>query len=262
MDLVRVERTDRLARLIIDYPQRRNAMSRAMWRAIPPLLQQVADDGVVSALVLCSGTPGCFCAGADISEFAGNYRSPESAREVNDEIQQAIGAIAQCEFPTLALIDGACVGGGLALALACDFRLASEDAAFALTPARLGLSYHPDDIRRLVQACGAGNASELLFGAERWGAGRALQAGLVNTAWPSGDFDSAAQKLINSICSNSTAANRVLKHSIRSIQSNDPEAIRLAVDAFDRLFSSTDFIAGRDAFLNKTTVSFPSNQQD
>lgn len=261
MNAISLEHDGAGARLIIDNPRRRNALSRAMWRAIEQLCQQVTERNEAAVLILASSTPGCFAAGADIAEFEDNYASAETTREVNAEIHRAIDALESCPMPTVALIDGPCVGGGLALALAADFRVASTNARFALTPSRLGLSYHPDDVRRLLSACGKANASEMLFGSQAWAAERALSAGLVNQLTSAESFQSDSAKLIDAICQNSRAANRVLKQTIGSVDANDALAIQNSEAAFDALFLADDFIAGRDAFLNKATVNFPSNKQ-
>lgn len=261
MNAITLEHDGAVARLIIDNPRRRNALSRAMWRAIEQSCQRVAEADEAAVLVLVSSTPGCFAAGADIAEFKDNYASIETTREVNAEIHRAIDAFEACPMPTVALIDGPCVGGGLALALAADFRMASTNARFALTPSRLGLSFHPDDVKRLLSACGKANASELLFGAQPWAAERGLSAGLVNQLLPAETFQADSHQLIDAICANSRAANRVLKQTISSVDSNDASAIQVSAAAFDALFAGEDFIAGRDAFLNKTTVNFPSNKR-
>jgi len=261
MNAISLERDGAVARLIIDNPRRRNAISRAMWRTIEQLCQQVTKQDDAAVLVLASSTPGCFAAGADIAEFEDNYASAETTREVNAEIHRAIDALETCPMPTIALIDGPCVGGGLALALGADFRVASTNARFALTPSRLGLSFHPDDVRRLMSACGKANASELLFSSQAWAAERARSAGLVNQLLSTDSFDAQSSELISAICANSHAANRVLKQTINSVSANDATAIQAAEAAFDSLFAGDDFIAGRDAFLNKTTVKFPSNKQ-
>jgi len=260
MNEIAVEHQGNITSLIINKPQRRNAISRAMWRTIEAACRHATTQNEAAVLVLTSSTPGCFAAGADITEFKDNYASAQTAREANDEIHRAIDALQACPMPTLALIDGPCVGGGLALALGADFRIASTNARFALTPSRLGLSFHPDDVKRLLSACGKGNACEMLFGAQSWSADRALQAGLINQVLPAESFQHESSQLIESISQNSRSANQVLKQTINSVADHDAPAIAAAEAAFDALFLSHDFIAGRDAFLNKTTVQFPSNK--
>lgn len=260
MELLRLQQSGPLSRLLIDHPQRRNAFSRAMWRALPGLLQQALAGAQTRVVVLQGARSGLFAAGADISEFEQTCADAAEAARAAREIQEAVDALEACPLPVVALIDGPCVGGGLALAVACDIRLASERARFALTPARLGLSYHPDDLRRLVRACGLAAASELLFSAQLWPAARALQAGLVNQVLPSDAFEAAAEELLQAIAANSLSANRAIKQGLRAVAAPDPQATARAAQDFLSLFGSPDFIEGRDAFLQKRPAAFPSHQ--
>ncbi len=247
------------ASLSIHHPTKRNALSRSMWREIPEKITRATAQPGIRALVLQSSTPSVFAAGADISEFESTYANASEAARANDDIHAAIDAMANCPIPTIALIDGPCVGGGMALALGCDIRLASERARFAITPARLGLSYHPDDITRLVRACGQALASELLFGAQIWSAERGLAAGLVNQLHASDQFADASQSLIDAICANSLQANQALKRGIAAVLAPSPASVQAATEEFSALFSSADFAEGRDAFLQKRPARFPSH---
>lgn len=261
MTLLRLHTAGPVARLVIDHPQRRNAFTRAMWRALPGLVQQALSDAATRVLVLQASQPGVFAAGADISEFEATYRDADEAARASREINQAVHALEACPLPVVALIDGPCVGGGVALAVACDIRLASNRARFAVTPAKLGLSYHPDDLRRLVRACGLAAASELLFGGQLWTADRALRAGLVNQVLPQGEpFEAAAQALLQAIGANSVDATRAIKQGLRAVTALDPPALDAAAQAFVKLFQGRDFAEGRDAFLAKRAACFPSHQ--
>lgn len=245
--------------LSIHNPAKRNALSRAMWRELPEKIALATTQPGIRMLVLRSSTPGVFAAGADISEFEATYANTSEAAKANNEIHAAIDAMANCSLPTVVLIDGPCVGGGMALALGCDIRLASDRARFAITPAKLGLSYHPDDIIRLVRACGQALASELLFGAQIWSAERGLAAGLVNQLYPGNAFADASQLLIAAICTNSLDANRALKRGIAAALAPSPKAVQAASEEFSALFSSPDFVEGSDAFLQKRPARFPSH---
>jgi len=261
MDLLRLHIAGPVARILIDHPQRRNAFTRAMWRAVPGLVVRALADPGVRVIALQGAQPGAFAAGADISEFAQTYGDPQEAVRANEEIQAAADALDASPLPVLALIEGACVGGGVALAVACDFRLASEQARFAVTPAKLGLSYHPNDLRRLVRACGLGAASELLFGGQVWDAQRALQAGMVNQVLPAADFAAATDSLLQAIAANSVDANRAMKRGLRAVADNDAAAIAQSAQDFQQLFAAPDFIEGRDAFLQKRAAVFPSHRK-
>jgi enoyl-CoA hydratase/carnithine racemase len=249
-----------IARILIDHPQRRNAFTRAMWRALPSLVRQALASPATRVLVLQGAQPGLFAAGADISEFEQTYADAAEAARAAREIQEAVDALEACALPVVALIDGPCVGGGVALAVACDVRLASERARFAITPARLGLSYHPDDLRRLVRACGFAAASELLYGGQPWDAPRALQAGLVSQILPQQEFGTAADALLQAMAANSLTATQAIKRGLRAVDARDPLATAAAAQEFLALFSSPDFIEGRNAFLQKRPAAFPSHQ--
>lgn len=259
--MLRLHTTDAIARILIDHPQRRNALTRAMWRALPSLVQQAIANPQVRVISLQGAQRGMFAAGADISEFEHTYADPAEAKRANDEIQAAGEALAACPLPVVALVDGACVGGGVGLALACDFRLASDHARFAITPSKLGLSYHPTDLTRLVRACGLGVASELLYGGQIWDASRALQAGLVNQVVPDEQFISRTDALLQAIAANSLTANEAIKRGLQAVVSHDADAFVRAAQEFQALFISPDFLEGRDAFLQKRHAEFPSHRK-
>jgi enoyl-CoA hydratase/carnithine racemase len=260
MNPLRLQADGPVTRLLIDHPQRRNAFTRQMWRDLPALVRRASANAGCRVLVLQSATPGMFAAGADISEFEATYATPEESHRASQEIEAAGAALADCPLPVLALIDGSCVGGGLALALACDMRLTSNRSRFGITAARLGLSYPVSDIARLVQACGLAAASELLYGTQLWSAQRALQTGLVNQVHETEALDAAAGELLQSLCASSVDATRALKRALLAVASADAAALAQARQTFVQMFARPDFIEGRDAFLQKRPALFPSHQ--
>ncbi|MGQ4417433.1 enoyl-CoA hydratase/isomerase family protein [Streptomyces sp. SAS_269] len=188
--------TDSVATVVIRHPAKRNAMTAGMWRALPPLLAELAGDPGVRALVL-TGEGGTFCAGADISTLQG---SPLEAQGLAVAAEEALAAF---PGPTLAAIRGHCVGGGAQLAAACDLRLAEEGALFGVTPARLGIVYPSSSTRRLVSLVGPATAKYLLFTAELIDAGRALRTGLVDEVLPEGELDKRVTELTRVLASRS-----------------------------------------------------------
>ncbi|MEU9283513.1 enoyl-CoA hydratase-related protein [Streptomyces sp. NPDC048275] len=172
---------DGVATVVIHHPAKRNAMTADMWRALPPLLDGLAADPAVRALVL-TGEGGTFCAGADISTLRG---SPEEAQSLAVLAEEALAAFPK---PTLAAIRGYCVGGGSQLAAACDLRFAQEESLFGVTPAKLGIVYPASSTRRLVSLVGPGAAKYLLFSGELIDAERALRTGLVDEVLPEGEL--------------------------------------------------------------------------
>lgn len=171
--------TDAVATVVVHHPAKRNAMTAAMWRALPPLLDTLAADTRVRALVL-TGEGGTFCAGADISTLR---RGPEEAQELAVRAEEALAAFPK---PTLAAVRGHCVGGGAQLAAACDLRFAEEGALFGVTPAKLGIVYPASATRRLVALVGPAAAKYLLFSGELIDTERALRTGLVDEVLPEG----------------------------------------------------------------------------
>jgi enoyl-CoA hydratase/carnithine racemase len=173
--------TDSVATVVVHHPAKRNAMTAAMWRALPPLLDTLATDPGVRALVL-TGAGGTFCAGADISTLR---RSPEEAQGLAVRAEEALAAFPK---PTLAAIRGHCVGGGSQLAAACDLRFAEEGSLFGVTPAKLGIVYPASSTRRLVSLVGPAAAKHLLFSGELIDTERALRTGLVDEVLPEGEL--------------------------------------------------------------------------
>ncbi|WP_416977280.1 enoyl-CoA hydratase/isomerase family protein [Streptomyces sp. T028] len=174
--------TDGVATVVLHHPAKRNAMTAAMWAALPPLLEALAADPEVRALVL-TGAGGTFCAGADISTLQG---SPDEAQELAVRAEDALAAFPK---PTLAAVKGYCVGGGAQLAAACDLRFAEEGALFGVTPAKLGIVYPSSATRRLVALVGPATAKYLLFSGELIDTERALRTGLVDEVLPADELD-------------------------------------------------------------------------
>ncbi|CAM5295280.1 enoyl-CoA hydratase/isomerase family protein [Streptomyces narbonensis] len=174
--------TDGIATVVIANPAKRNAMSAAMWRALPGVLDRLAADRAVRALVL-TGEGDTFCAGAGISTL----------REPGDEQQslavRAEEALAAFPKPTLAAVRGFCVGGGSQLAAACDLRFAEEGARFGITPSKLGIVYPSSSTRRLTALVGPSTAKYLLFSGELMDTERALRTGFVDEVHPAGELD-------------------------------------------------------------------------
>ncbi|MFC8780375.1 enoyl-CoA hydratase/isomerase family protein [Streptomyces nigra] len=187
---------DAVATVVVHHPAKRNAMTAAMWRALPPLLDSLAADPAVRALVL-TGEGGTFCAGADISTL---QVSPREAQELAVAAEEALAAFPK---PTLAAIRGHCVGGGSQLAAACDLRFAQEGALFGVTPAKLGIVYPASSTRRLVSLVGPATAKYLLFSGELIDADRALRTGLVDEVLPGGELDARVAEFTRTLVSRS-----------------------------------------------------------
>lgn len=252
---VYLEHEGAVAHLVLNAPKKRNALSEAMWRAIPDLLTEARETDAVRLLVV-RGEGGAFAAGADISEFAAVYATPERAAEYSKAIATALDDLAAFTKPTLAAIDGACVGGGCAIALACDLRFAADGSKFGITPAKMGLAYPLNDTRRLISAVGASAAKDILFTGRLMQAEEALQIGLIDRLVERGTLDDAVEDFARQVTATSPRTARVTKDIIARIvagQDEDDDATRqLFLDAF----ASDDFSEGYNAFLEKRAPRF------
>lgn len=249
-DDLRLECDGPVARLLIDRADRRNAMSRAMWAALPGLVQQAMADPAVRVLVLQSATPGLFSAGADIGEMVANREDGSWLAANQDAINRAQAELTRAAKPTVAFIDGDCIGGGCGLALACDIRVASSKARFGVTPARLGLVYPLHDTKLLIDLVGPGQAKRLMFTAGLIDAAEALRIGLVE------QMADSAHELAATIARNSGHSHREIKGFVRRVLdgqvSEDADTLRIFAEAF----AGPDFLEGTGAFLDKRTAKF------
>jgi enoyl-CoA hydratase len=253
---IRFERVGHLARLTLANPARRNAMSYAMWRAIPDLVARAEEDEDVRAIVL-QGEGETFCAGADISEFGDNRSDQAGAQAYEDAVKAANHALLNAAKPTIALIRGVCYGGGVGLALACDLRLARDDARFRVPAARLGLGYAFANLELVVARIGFAATADLLFSARVFDANEAERDGIVRRVYAAGDFDRATGEYLQQIAGNApltlVAAKKALVELMRQDGEQDLQAV---TDAVARCFASQDYIEGRKAFAERREPEF------
>jgi enoyl-CoA hydratase/carnithine racemase len=243
------------ARLRLDRPAKRNAMSRAMWGAFPGLCAEIAAASEVLVVIL-DGAGGHFCAGADIGEFETVYRDEAATRDYSDAIQEALKALVALDRPVIAALRGNVIGAGLALALCCDLRFCADDAYLAIPPAKLGILYGFVETRRLLEAVGPGRAKDLLFSGRRIACAEALAIGLIDRVLP-------AEKLEESVLTYADELTRLSQFSIRGAK-RAVDAIAGGLDrespAFRALIgraaAGEDFAEGRSAFLAGRTPNF------
>ena len=243
-----------LARIGIRRPDKRNALATRHWAAIEAALDAVAASS--AQVLVLAGVPGAFSAGADIDELGQLLASPEAFAANNAQVQRTQLKLQRLPQTTLAVIDGACVGGGLGLALACDLRLASSRSRFAITPAKLGLVYSADDSRRLVQAVGMARARELLLTGRLLDAATAAAWGLVHQLAGDDGLDALEQAHLVALLATSGQARRGIKTVLGHLGGDPAISLAQADAAFNGAFASTDFAEGAQAFLHKRPPSF------
>ena len=182
---------DGVAVLVLDRPHKRNALTLAMWRALPGVLALIAEEPGVRAL-LVTGAGGTFSAGADISELSEVYADPRRADAYHAQNVFAEEALAAFPHPSIAVVHGSCVGGGCQLAVACDLRFGSHSARLGITPAKLGVVYPAVPTVRLARLVGPGRAKYLLFSGELVTAARAAELGLLDEVVADAELDARA----------------------------------------------------------------------
>jgi enoyl-CoA hydratase len=243
--------------LVLRNPARLNAVRLEMWEAIPPAVAALAADPGVRVVGVRGEGERAFGSGADISEFADRRRDARSAAAYEQTTAEAFAALAGCEKPVVAMIHGACIGGGLALAAAADLRLAADDARFALPAARLGLGYHASGVERLVGLVGPAAAAEMFFTAREYTAAEALRLGLVNQVVPKADLADFAARYLSTIAANAPLTLRAAKRAIAECQLDPAERDAAAVARLIAVcFESADYAEGVQAFLKKRRPVF------
>lgn len=254
---VRAEIKGPVGYLILDRPERKNALSFDMWKEVTRLINGFGANRALRVVVLRGARDLPFCSGADISEFETVRANAEGARAYEDANVVAFDAIAACPLPTIAMIRSFCMGGGMGLAAACDLRVAAESAEFAIPPGKLGLAYPPSAIRYIVAAIGASNAKDLLYSARRVKAVEAEKLGLINRLVAEDALESEVEKLATAIAENAPLSLKAGKLAINYAAGYEFAADMKAVNAAaERCFDSADYREGRRAFLEKRKAQF------
>lgn len=255
-NLILLQRHDNhSATLWINRPDKRNALTVAMWAALPERVAEAVADPEIKLLFL-RGAGRVFAAGADIAEMPEVYATAEAALQNDEKIQGAMKALEDCPKPVIALIEGPCVGGGCGLALACDLRIGAEDSRYGVTPAKLGLVYGAGDTRRLIQAVGLSKAKDILFTGRLLDSAEALSCGLIDRRVKREDLEAVAADYASKISAASVYSIRAQKQILAMLRGgcDDAEASRAL---FGASFTGEDFKEGFAAFMEKRPAQFP-----
>jgi enoyl-CoA hydratase/carnithine racemase len=248
---------DGVAWITFRNPERLNALRLEMWEAVPQAVAAISADPEVRVVVMRGAGDEAFASGADISEFSTVRGDAGSAAGYEASTAGAFDALMGLEMPLIAMIHGACVGGGLALAACADIRIAADDVRLALPAARLGLGYHMSGVERLVQLVGPGAASEIFFAALVYEAEEALRMGLVQRVLPKKDLEGFTQAYAAAMARNAPltvrAAKRAIRESLRDASARDRDAVQRLIAA---CFASADYAEGVRAFLEKRRPRF------
>jgi enoyl-CoA hydratase/carnithine racemase len=254
-DLVCSVAEDGIGRLILNRPEKRNAISRAMWREIAEAVARLDADAAVRVILLQGKGPH-FAAGADIAEFDEVYGTRENAADYAAHLARAMDALIACKTPSIAVIRGVCVGGGVALSICCDLRFAGAGARFAITPARLGIAYCFEDTRRLVDRVGESAARDLLLSGRLVAADEALRMRLIDFLCPDRTLDAEVLEYARTLAGNSPATIAVARDFIARAAAGQRIEDDATRTAYLDILEGPDFQEGKAAFKEKRKPRF------
>jgi enoyl-CoA hydratase/carnithine racemase len=241
--------------LIFNNPARRNAVSLGMWEAIPRVLEDFGADPQIRVVVLAGAGDKAFVSGADISQFESQRSTPEAVQRYEEIGDAAQSKLQNFDKPTIAMIRGYCLGGGVNIAAECDLRIAADDARFSIPAARMGLGYRASSMKNLVDVVGAAYAREIMITARQFNATEAREMGLVNRVVPAAELEKFTLEYCQTIAANAPLTMRAAKRIIREVVKSDFDAA-LCKAWVKECFDSADYKEGRKAFVEKRKPVF------
>lgn len=253
---LRSDLRDGVLHIAIDNQARLNAFTAAMWNELPMLIRAAEANDSVRVIVLKGAGEKAFSAGADISEFESN-RTAASASAYDHSNNVAFETLAKSSKPTIAMVNGFCLGGGLEVALCCDLRVASSVSQFSVPAAKLGIGYNPRWMRPMLGVVSAARAKELLFTGRRFSASEAAGMGLVNQVVQPHELEAKTTALAAEIAGNAPLSILAAKRCVDAIAENPGISDLAHLDALvDACFASADYVEGRRAFMEKRKPTF------
>ncbi|MBT8488470.1 MAG: enoyl-CoA hydratase/isomerase family protein [Gemmatimonadetes bacterium] len=244
-----------IATVRLDRPARHNVLDGDGWRRLGEVFDEISENDDVRAVAV-RGTGGrAFSAGSDIAAFEEQRSEPEDVRSYSGAIGHALNAIQGCRHPTVAIVEGLCVGGGLEIAACCDLRVCGESSRFGAPINRLGLTMSYDELEPLVRLLGPGTVLEILLSGELVDAKRALSVGLVNRVMPDGAVVEHGYGLVARIAAGAPLVNRWHKKFVRRLLDRRPIEAEEREEVHEA-FETADYREGREAFLDKRKPDF------
>src|SRR5262249_28077158 len=242
---------------IFNNPERHNAVSLDMWEAASRMLDDFAKDPEVRVLVVTGAGGKAFISGADISKFEKERSSEEAVARYNVIVDKATSAFDDFPEPTIAMIRGYCIGGGMGLALCCDMRIATPESKFGVPAAKLGLGYGYAGIKRLVDVVGPSFAKEIFYTARQFDAEEARAMGLVNRVVPAAELEAYVQNYADTISQNAPLTVNSVKYIVgEAVKEDSKRNIARCAELVKQCFASNDYAEGRKAFMEKRKPVF------
>ena len=258
-DSILLSRDNNIATITLNKPERMNALDRGMWERIGALMGELGKDESLRCVVLrgatMEGKPRAFAAGADIAEFKTERANVAQATVYGNLVHHSMQAVRECPHPTVALIEGACIGGGLEVAAMCDIRICGESSRFGIPIKKLGLTMAYGELMGLLAVAGPSAALEILLEGRVFGAAEALAKGLVTRVVPDDQVEAEAMKSARNIAEGAPLVARWHKKFIRKLAFEAQLSKEEWAEGF-ACFDTADFREGSAAFVAKRTPKF------
>ena len=238
-------------------PERHNAVSLEMWEAAEGFLEDFKNDGNIRVVVVSGAGGKAFVSGADISKFEKERSTQEGVDRYNTAVDSAYNAFYRFPKPTIAMIRGYCVGGGVGLALCCDMRICTEGSKFAVPAAKLGLGYRYDGLKKLVDVVGPSFAKEIFFTARQFTAAEAQTMGLVNRVVADAELEKYVNDYAATIAGNAPLTVDSIKFIVGQVVTEESKRdLKKCEEMVQACFTSKDYTEGRKAFMEKRKPQF------
>ena len=243
--------------LTFNNPERHNAVSLEMWEAASGFLEDFKKDNNIRVVVVTGAGGKAFISGADISKFEKERSTQEGVDRYNAAVDHANNAFYTFPKPTIAMIRGYCIGGGVGLALCCDMRICTDGSKFAVPAAKLGLGYRYDGLKKLVDLVGPSFAKEIFFTARQFTAAEAQVMGLVNRVLPDAELESYVKDYAETIAANAPLTVDSVKYIVgQAVADESKRNLKKCDELVQTCFASNDYKEGRKAFMEKRKPAF------
>src|SRR3954469_18445213 len=256
-DKMLARKDGRVGTMIFNNPERHNAVSLEMWQSAAKILDDFSKDDEIRVVVLTGAGGKSFVSGADISKFEDERATRDAVERYHAMTEKVYSGLAAFPKPTVAMIQGYCIGGGLNLAICCDLRFCSEGSRFGLPAAKLGLGYGYPGLKRFIDTIGPANTKDIFFSARQFGAAEALALGIVNRVLPDAELASFVETYARGVAANAPLTVQAVKQiSLEVLKPESERDLKRAADLVARCFASGDYVEGRRAFLEKRPPAF------
>lgn len=256
-DKIQSEVEGPVGRIIFNNPAKHNAVSLDMWEAVEGYLSEFKDNDDIRVVVITGVGGRAFVSGADISKFENERASEEAIKNYNKNVSRAYDSIYNFPKPTIAMIRGYCIGGGMGLATVCDLRVCTEASTFAVPAAKLGLGYGHDKVKLLMNLVGPAFVKDIFFTARQFKSEEAFNMGFINRIVADDELETYVQDYAERIAGNAPLTiSHIKKVAIEMVKDVDDRDMDSVTEAFNKCFNSEDYKEGRTAFMEKRKPNF------